>query len=80
MKAFCGGANPNTGAPDRLEDTEEYDYHQEIARYQLTLAPSRRCGRALGCCVCGFPAVVELSTGWILEDEHHVLLICDICT
>lgn len=32
MKAFCGGANPNTGAPDRLEDTEEYDYHQEIAR------------------------------------------------
>ncbi|XP_034541631.1 protein arginine N-methyltransferase 7 [Notolabrus celidotus] len=32
MKAFCGRANPTTGAPDWLEESEEYDYHQEIAR------------------------------------------------
>ncbi|KAF6724501.1 Protein arginine N-methyltransferase 7 [Oryzias melastigma] len=32
MKTFCGGANPTTGAPDREEESEEFDYHQEIAR------------------------------------------------
>ncbi|XP_075931583.1 protein arginine N-methyltransferase 7 isoform X2 [Anarhichas minor] len=32
MKTFCGRANPSTGALDRVEESEEYDYHQEIAR------------------------------------------------
>uniref|UniRef100_A0A3Q4B6X5 Protein arginine N-methyltransferase n=1 Tax=Mola mola TaxID=94237 RepID=A0A3Q4B6X5_MOLML len=32
MKTFCGRANPTTGALDWLEESEEYDYHQEIAR------------------------------------------------
>uniref|UniRef100_A0A8C9TUM5 Protein arginine N-methyltransferase n=1 Tax=Scleropages formosus TaxID=113540 RepID=A0A8C9TUM5_SCLFO len=29
---FCGRANPTTGALDWVEESEEYDYHQEIAR------------------------------------------------
>lgn len=33
MKTFCGRANPTTGALDWVEESEEYDYHQEIARY-----------------------------------------------
>uniref|UniRef100_A0A3P9N3X2 Protein arginine N-methyltransferase n=1 Tax=Poecilia reticulata TaxID=8081 RepID=A0A3P9N3X2_POERE len=32
MKTFCGRANPTTGATDWVEESEEYDYHQEIAR------------------------------------------------
>uniref|UniRef100_A0A8C8IA03 Protein arginine N-methyltransferase 7 n=1 Tax=Oncorhynchus tshawytscha TaxID=74940 RepID=A0A8C8IA03_ONCTS len=32
MKTFCGRANPATGALDWVEESEEYDYHQEIAR------------------------------------------------
>ncbi|XP_053175311.1 protein arginine N-methyltransferase 7 [Scomber japonicus] len=32
MKTFCGRANPTTGAVDWVEEGEEYDYHQEIAR------------------------------------------------
>uniref|UniRef100_A0A8C2XUT4 Protein arginine N-methyltransferase n=1 Tax=Cyclopterus lumpus TaxID=8103 RepID=A0A8C2XUT4_CYCLU len=32
MKTFCGRANPTTGALDSVEESEEYDYHQEIAR------------------------------------------------
>ncbi|CAF98945.1 unnamed protein product, partial [Tetraodon nigroviridis] len=32
MKTFCGRANPTTGALDWVEQSEEYDYHQEIAR------------------------------------------------
>uniref|UniRef100_A0A8C1VR23 Protein arginine N-methyltransferase 7 n=1 Tax=Cyprinus carpio TaxID=7962 RepID=A0A8C1VR23_CYPCA len=32
MKTFCGRANPTTGALDWVEESEEYDYHQEIAR------------------------------------------------
>ncbi|KAM7396311.1 hypothetical protein PAMP_019360 [Pampus punctatissimus] len=32
MKTFCGRANPSTGAVDWVEESEEYDYHQEIAR------------------------------------------------
>uniref|UniRef100_A0A671WSQ9 Protein arginine N-methyltransferase n=1 Tax=Sparus aurata TaxID=8175 RepID=A0A671WSQ9_SPAAU len=32
MKTFCGRANPTTGALDWMEESEEYDYHQEIAR------------------------------------------------
>ncbi|XP_061783923.1 protein arginine N-methyltransferase 7 isoform X1 [Nerophis lumbriciformis] len=32
MKHFCGRANPTTGALDWVEESEEYDYHQEIAR------------------------------------------------
>ncbi|XP_076878322.1 protein arginine N-methyltransferase 7 [Brachyhypopomus gauderio] len=32
MKTFCGRANPTTGALDWIEESEEYDYHQEIAR------------------------------------------------
>ncbi|KAF3689238.1 Protein arginine N-methyltransferase 7 [Channa argus] len=32
MKTFCGKANPTTGALDWVEESEEYDYHQEIAR------------------------------------------------
>uniref|UniRef100_A0A672JQ35 Protein arginine N-methyltransferase n=1 Tax=Salarias fasciatus TaxID=181472 RepID=A0A672JQ35_SALFA len=32
MKTFCGRANPTTGALDWVEASEEYDYHQEIAR------------------------------------------------
>uniref|UniRef100_A0A8C9XEY6 Protein arginine N-methyltransferase n=1 Tax=Sander lucioperca TaxID=283035 RepID=A0A8C9XEY6_SANLU len=32
MKTFCGRANPSTGALDWVEESEEYDYHQEIAR------------------------------------------------
>lgn len=33
MKTFCGRANPTTGAMEWLEEDENYDYHQEIARY-----------------------------------------------
>lgn len=33
MKIFCGRANPTTGAMEWLEEDEDYDYHQEIARY-----------------------------------------------
>lgn len=33
MKTFYGRANPTTGALDWVEESEEYDYHQEIARY-----------------------------------------------
>lgn len=33
MKTFCGRANPTTGAIEWLEEDENYDYHQEIARY-----------------------------------------------
>lgn len=33
MKTFCGRANPTTGALDWVEEGEEYDYHQEIARW-----------------------------------------------
>lgn len=33
MKTFCGRANPTTGAMEWLEEDEDYDYHQEIARY-----------------------------------------------
>ncbi|MFT7816880.1 protein arginine N-methyltransferase 7 isoform X2 [Arapaima gigas] len=32
MRTFCGRANPTTGALDWVEEGEEYDYHQEIAR------------------------------------------------
>ncbi|XP_010126413.1 PREDICTED: protein arginine N-methyltransferase 7 isoform X2 [Chlamydotis macqueenii] len=32
MKTFCGRANPTTGAIEWLEEDENYDYHQEIAR------------------------------------------------
>ncbi|XP_061577225.1 protein arginine N-methyltransferase 7 [Cololabis saira] len=32
MKTFCGRANPTTGALDWVEESQEYDYHQEIAR------------------------------------------------
>ncbi|KAH0619498.1 hypothetical protein JD844_000160 [Phrynosoma platyrhinos] len=32
MKIFCGRANPITGAVEWLEEDENYDYHQEIAR------------------------------------------------
>ncbi|XP_057186154.1 protein arginine N-methyltransferase 7 [Triplophysa rosa] len=32
MKTFCGRANPTTGALDWVEESEDYDYHQEIAR------------------------------------------------
>uniref|UniRef100_A0A8B9KH93 Protein arginine N-methyltransferase n=1 Tax=Astyanax mexicanus TaxID=7994 RepID=A0A8B9KH93_ASTMX len=32
MKTFCGRANPTTGGLDWVEESEEYDYHQEIAR------------------------------------------------
>lgn len=32
MKTFCGRANPTSGALDWVEESEEYDYHQEIAR------------------------------------------------
>uniref|UniRef100_A0A8C5DJN8 Protein arginine N-methyltransferase n=1 Tax=Gouania willdenowi TaxID=441366 RepID=A0A8C5DJN8_GOUWI len=32
MKTFCGRANPCTGSVDWVEESEEYDYHQEIAR------------------------------------------------
>ncbi|XP_068595159.1 protein arginine N-methyltransferase 7 [Brachionichthys hirsutus] len=32
MKTFCGRANTTTGALDWVEESEEYDYHQEIAR------------------------------------------------
>ncbi|NXM26380.1 ANM7 methyltransferase, partial [Oxyruncus cristatus] len=32
MKTFCGRANPTTGAMEWLEEAEDYDYHQEIAR------------------------------------------------
>uniref|UniRef100_A0A3B5QGM7 Protein arginine N-methyltransferase n=1 Tax=Xiphophorus maculatus TaxID=8083 RepID=A0A3B5QGM7_XIPMA len=32
MKTFCGRANPTTGTLDWVEESEEYDYHQEIAR------------------------------------------------
>ncbi|XP_072242669.1 protein arginine N-methyltransferase 7 [Leuresthes tenuis] len=32
MKTFCGRANPTTGALDWVEESDEYDYHQEIAR------------------------------------------------
>ncbi|XP_043382471.1 protein arginine N-methyltransferase 7 isoform X7 [Chelonia mydas] len=32
MKVFCGRANPTTGSVEWLEEDENYDYHQEIAR------------------------------------------------
>ncbi|NXP15831.1 ANM7 methyltransferase, partial [Thinocorus orbignyianus] len=32
MKTFCGRANPTTGAMEWIEEDENYDYHQEIAR------------------------------------------------
>ncbi|NXS43050.1 ANM7 methyltransferase, partial [Balaeniceps rex] len=32
MKTFCGRANPTTGTMEWLEEDENYDYHQEIAR------------------------------------------------
>ncbi|OPJ78151.1 protein arginine N-methyltransferase 7 [Patagioenas fasciata monilis] len=32
MKTFCGRANPTTGAMEWVEEDENYDYHQEIAR------------------------------------------------
>ncbi|MEE6510668.1 hypothetical protein FKM82_030711 [Ascaphus truei] len=32
MKVFCGRVNPTTGAVDLVEEDENYDYHQEIAR------------------------------------------------
>uniref|UniRef100_A0A1A8DDB6 Protein arginine N-methyltransferase n=1 Tax=Nothobranchius kadleci TaxID=1051664 RepID=A0A1A8DDB6_NOTKA len=32
MKTLCGRVNPTTGALDWVEEGEEYDYHQEIAR------------------------------------------------
>ncbi|XP_066504878.1 protein arginine N-methyltransferase 7 [Hoplias malabaricus] len=32
MKTFCGRANPTTGALNWVEESDEYDYHQEIAR------------------------------------------------
>ncbi|XP_062356010.1 protein arginine N-methyltransferase 7 isoform X2 [Cinclus cinclus] len=32
MKIFCGRANPTTGSMEWLEEGEDYDYHQEIAR------------------------------------------------
>ncbi|XP_068116847.1 protein arginine N-methyltransferase 7 [Hyperolius riggenbachi] len=32
MKVFCGRVNPTTGALDWVEEDEDYDYHQEIAR------------------------------------------------
>ncbi|NXG10222.1 ANM7 methyltransferase, partial [Sakesphorus luctuosus] len=32
MKIFCGRANPTTGEMEWLEEDEDYDYHQEIAR------------------------------------------------
>lgn len=39
MKVFCGRANPTTGAVEWLEEDENYDYHQEIARYQGCFLP-----------------------------------------
>lgn len=33
MKTFCGRANPTTGSLEWVEEDEDYDYHQEIARY-----------------------------------------------
>lgn len=38
MKTFCGRANPTTGALDWVEESEEYDYHQEIARQVIRFA------------------------------------------
>lgn len=32
---FCGRVNPITGALDWIEEDENYDYHQEIARLVL---------------------------------------------
>uniref|UniRef100_A0A8C3L754 Protein arginine methyltransferase 7 n=1 Tax=Chrysolophus pictus TaxID=9089 RepID=A0A8C3L754_CHRPC len=32
MKTFCGRANPTTGSLEWVEEDEDYDYHQEIAR------------------------------------------------
>ncbi|XP_053304890.1 protein arginine N-methyltransferase 7 [Spea bombifrons] len=32
MKVFCGRVNPTTGSVDWVEEDENYDYHQEIAR------------------------------------------------
>ncbi|NWW90972.1 ANM7 methyltransferase, partial [Rhynochetos jubatus] len=32
MKTFCGRPNPTTGSLEWLEEDENYDYHQEIAR------------------------------------------------
>uniref|UniRef100_A0A8D2NLU0 Protein arginine N-methyltransferase n=1 Tax=Zosterops lateralis melanops TaxID=1220523 RepID=A0A8D2NLU0_ZOSLA len=32
MKTFCGRANPTTGSMEWIEEGEDYDYHQEIAR------------------------------------------------
>ncbi|XP_075796455.1 protein arginine N-methyltransferase 7 isoform X2 [Pelodiscus sinensis] len=32
MKVFCGRANPTTGSMEWLEEDEDYDFHQEIAR------------------------------------------------
>ncbi|KAJ6666089.1 hypothetical protein lerEdw1_000993 [Lerista edwardsae] len=32
MKVFCGRANPTIGSVEWLEEDENYDYHQEIAR------------------------------------------------
>ncbi|NXP87201.1 ANM7 methyltransferase, partial [Passerina amoena] len=32
MRTFCGRANPTTGSMEWLEEGEDYDYHQEIAR------------------------------------------------
>ncbi|XP_010148340.1 PREDICTED: protein arginine N-methyltransferase 7 isoform X2 [Eurypyga helias] len=32
MKIFCGRPNPTTGSMEWLEEDENYDYHQEIAR------------------------------------------------
>uniref|UniRef100_A0A8C5TVJ9 Protein arginine N-methyltransferase n=1 Tax=Malurus cyaneus samueli TaxID=2593467 RepID=A0A8C5TVJ9_9PASS len=32
MKTFCGRANPTIGSMEWLEEGEDYDYHQEIAR------------------------------------------------
>uniref|UniRef100_A0AAQ4RUG6 Protein arginine N-methyltransferase n=1 Tax=Gasterosteus aculeatus aculeatus TaxID=481459 RepID=A0AAQ4RUG6_GASAC len=32
MAAFCGGSVPSAGASERVEESEECDYHQEIAR------------------------------------------------
>uniref|UniRef100_A0A3P9H622 Protein arginine N-methyltransferase n=1 Tax=Oryzias latipes TaxID=8090 RepID=A0A3P9H622_ORYLA len=37
MKTFCGRANPTTGALDWVEESEEYDYHQEIARVKVSI-------------------------------------------
>lgn len=41
MKTFCGRANPTTGSLEWVEQSEEYDYHQEIARYLASLASQR---------------------------------------